>query len=296
MVELLLASVDANGTDLRDSRNFSAVPDAAKLIKEAEQAFAAHKLDDAFELYQRALKIDPRSYSAALFSGDVFFVRDEFGKAIEWFSKAVGIDSNRELAFRYWGDALMKLGRTHEARQRYIEAVIAEPYNRLPREMLTRHATASKVSLRPPEVALPRLEVALKGEKISVDFDPSHGPLVLAYALGRSQWLKEEREKFFGKDTVPRHSLAEECHGLRTFLKVAAELAEKEPAAVKTFEATIAALKELDATGLLEAYVLFDRADMDLALDYAPYRIEHRETLIRYVNKIWFRNASGQEP
>jgi tetratricopeptide (TPR) repeat protein len=296
LTDLLLSAVDENGADLRNPRQYSTDPEAAKRVEAAEQAYAAHKLDEALALYQQALQLDPRCYHAALFSGDVYFSRADFGKAIEWFSKAVAIDPDRETAFRYWGDALMRTGRVSEAHERYIAAVIAEPYNRLPREMLARYATAIKAPLQWPAIALPRVEVALKNGKPEVAYDPASGPLILAYALARAKWLTDEREKFFPKNAEPRHSLMEECAGLRAFVAVGTELSENNADAVKPLAGTLAGLKELDAAGLLEAYVLFERADAGIVQDYPAYRQEHRDKLETYARSVWFRPRAAERP
>ena len=43
--------------------------------------------------------------------------------------KAIAIDENRETAFRYWGDGLMRRGK-HQARDKFVDAIVAEPYGR----------------------------------------------------------------------------------------------------------------------------------------------------------------------
>lgn len=293
LLPLLLAGTDATGADLTDPRKFSLIPAAADLIKRGEQAYAARKWDEAFQLYQEALALDHHAYAAALFSGDVLFSQEKYGKSIEWFSKAVGIDPNRETAHRYWGDALVKLGRVAEARDRYIDAVIAEPYNRLPREMIARFATAIKTPLQRPQIAVPAVEVALQDGKPSIGYNPDDGPLVLAYALGRVKWLADEREKYFAKDTPSRHSLPEECFGLRQLIATAKELEPANPEVGKKLGPTLATLQALDRAGLLEACILFERADAGIAQDFAAYRLQHRAELVRYLKSVWFRPAAS---
>src|SRR5437879_8137856 len=41
--------------------------------------------------------------------------------------KAIAIDANRETAYRYWGDALDAQGKTNLARDKFVEAIVAEP-------------------------------------------------------------------------------------------------------------------------------------------------------------------------
>lgn len=288
VLDLLLQSTDENGADLADPKHFSGNPQAAALVKQGEQAFSAHRMDEALQFYQDALRADPRCYSAALFSGDVYFSQPDYGKAIEWFSKAVGIDPNRETAWRYWGDALLHRRQATQALDKYLEALVAEPYNRLPREMLDKFAKAMNTTVQHPGIALPRLEVTIKDGKTNLSVAPDTSPLVLAYGMARAAWLNEQRDKFFPKDAPVRHSLPEEVDGLRKFAAIAVEMKEKSPGQVAPLADTVATIKQLDASGLLEAYVLLDRADAGIAQDYIAYRQEHRDRLLKYGRVIWF--------
>jgi len=45
------------------------------------------------------------------------------------------------------------------------------------------------------------------------------------------------------------------------------------------------ALIQIDHEGLLEPYVLLNRADPEIAKDYPAYRAVHRDTLYQYMDK-----------
>ena len=64
-----------------------------------------------------------------LFAGDVYFVMKKLEPAAEWFQKAIEINPNIETAYRYWGDALMQFNQQDAALQKFIDAVVAEPYS-----------------------------------------------------------------------------------------------------------------------------------------------------------------------
>lgn len=49
-----------------------------------------------------------------------------------WFAKAIAIDPDRETAYRYWGDTLFQAGDQTGAREKLVEAVVAEPYGTPP--------------------------------------------------------------------------------------------------------------------------------------------------------------------
>ena len=48
-----------------------------------------------------------------------------------WFARAIAVDPNRETAYRYWGDAILKFGNDPAAaREKFIDAIVAEPYSK----------------------------------------------------------------------------------------------------------------------------------------------------------------------
>ena len=52
--------------------------------------------------------------------------------------KRIKLDPDKETAYRYWGDALGESGKNDQAREKYMNAVIAEPYIRPPWTALRR--------------------------------------------------------------------------------------------------------------------------------------------------------------
>ncbi|HEY0386726.1 MAG TPA: tetratricopeptide repeat protein, partial [Pyrinomonadaceae bacterium] len=120
---------------------FSGNKEADAAMREGEEAHTRGDLDKAIAAYQRALQLDPKLYMAALFTGDMYFKKGYnesdatakealMQKAGEWFARAIAIDPNIETAYRYWGDALMTVNKMTEAKDKYVDAIIAEPYNR----------------------------------------------------------------------------------------------------------------------------------------------------------------------
>jgi len=45
------------------------------------------------------------------------------------------------------------------------------------------------------------------------------------------------------------------------------------------------ALAKIDQAGLIEPFALLNRADGEIAQDYAPYRAAHSDTLYRYFDE-----------
>jgi tetratricopeptide (TPR) repeat protein len=118
--------------DLPEDGSFAAYSDKKEVdeaMQQAEADFARGDLEKARQAYMRAYLLDPSNYYSALFIGDTYFQQKQAAFAAEWFLQATRIDPNKETAFRYWGDALLAAGRLDEARSKYIEAIIADPYN-----------------------------------------------------------------------------------------------------------------------------------------------------------------------
>jgi Tfp pilus assembly protein PilF len=94
------------------------------VMKAAEAHFSRGDLDQARDGYLHALLLEPTNYEATLFMGDTYFKQEQQASAGEWFARAVEINPHRETAFRYCGDSLSTVGKSVEAREKYIRAII----------------------------------------------------------------------------------------------------------------------------------------------------------------------------
>jgi hypothetical protein len=56
------------------------------------------------------------------------------------------------------------------------------------------------------------------------------------------------------------------------------------------------ALIQVDHDGLLEPFVLLNRADRDIAQDYPAYRSAHRDKLYRYLDEVVLPKSTSQGP
>ncbi len=93
-------------------------------MSQAETLFSQGNLDQALASYQKALQLDRELYDAALFTGDVYTQKGDFVQAEVWYQKAIAIDPNREIAYRYSAAPLMKQHKYDLARDRYMESFI----------------------------------------------------------------------------------------------------------------------------------------------------------------------------
>jgi len=289
---------------------FSNKQEAESAIRKGEDAFVRGDMDQALAAYKRALELDPQLYEAALYAGDAEFKtgyaatdervrKDHFEKAGVWFAKAIAIDANRETAYRYWGDALDRMGRIDEARDKFVEAIIAEPYTRSPYVGLTQWADQHHVPTGHPNIEIPTNVQAKKPGEINITVDElalkgsdNDGSAAwLMYGIIRSGWMDRKNggrsvkfAKAFPNETAYRHSLAEEIEALRGVVE-SAQVQMREKPAIK-LTPSLASLVKLTDAGLLEAYVLFVMPDEGIALDYRAYRKSNRDQLRQYWLKI----------
>jgi tetratricopeptide (TPR) repeat protein len=282
---LMESMIEAIPPDGSNTSRFSENSQAHNLMLEAESFFGQGKLDDALSRYQKALELDPALYEAALFSGDVFNSRNDFDNAEIWYQRAIAINPNRETAYRYSATPLMKQRRFEAARDRYVEAFIREPYNRLTHNGLAQYAQATRTQLGHPSIAIP-VEMVFEGNgnarvEIVASMSEEDGSSAWnLYAGLRLTWIRGRFVETFPAERAYRHSLAEETEAIRLVITTAAS----DPK-VKALNPSIAKLKRLDDEGLLEAYILLALPDEGIAGDHSPYLAENRDKLRRYVEE-----------
>ena len=269
---------------------FSDKSEAQAAMKQGEAAFARRDFEAARQAYRQALKLDPRLYDAALFVGDCYFAQDQLQPARTWFSRAILINPDKETAHRYLGDALVKGGNLIAARLSFIDAIIAEPYSRRPWMGLGNWARANNTPVHHPRIVPEELD----GDAAGKPGDRAGAAAVKAGQPddGRSHWhryretrqaWKKERFQKTHLGAPYRHSLAEEADALRQVVRAIA--ADVKAGRIKQTHPCFAALLQLEKDGLLEAYILYARADTGIAEDYGAYRATHRGELRRYLRK-----------
>jgi tetratricopeptide (TPR) repeat protein len=294
--EGLLKSVPPDGGDDPTLSNNTSADTA---MKDAEAAFARGELDKAVGFYALAFQLDPKLYLAPLYAGDMEYRKglnstdpktrsDQFDKAGVWYARAIALEPDRETAYRYWGDALLKQGKADDARARYIEAIIAEPYNSFVYNGIKQWAKEKDVELGHPRIEQPEPSIRSEksGDKTTILVDPGKlDPTSPAYYwsfydLTRVAYKTASFARDYPDEKEYRHSLNEEANALRTV----AEIASKDFKAGKTklLDVSLHNLIKLYESGFLEAYVLYARADAGIARDYVAYRASNRDKLRRY--------------
>lgn len=288
---------------------FSNMKAAESEIRKGEEAFVRGDMDQAIAAYKHALELDPQLYEAALYAGDAEFKKahvstderfrnDHLEQAGVWFAKAIAIDADRETAYRYWGDALDAQGKSEEARDRFVDAIVADPYARKSYIGLTQWADRHHISLGHPKIDIPTNVTSKKPGEINITVDElalkgsnNDGSAAwIMFGIVRSAWMdrrngrSEKFAKAFPNESAYRHSLAEEVEALRGVVESVQVQTKEKPDTRLT--ASLENLMKLNDAGLTEAYVLFVRPDEGIARDYPGYRKSNRDKLKQYWLKV----------
>jgi tetratricopeptide (TPR) repeat protein len=279
----LLGELPASG-----ALKFSDNPAVEQAMNAGEAAFARRDFDEALKDYARALELEPKNYTAVLFTANTFDRKNDFAKAGEWYERATRLDPNVETAYRYYADMLAKQGDMAKARSMLIHAAVAEPYNKIVWREIRAWSTINKVVFTPVFVAIP---LPGKDADIAVGSGTKLFPELASawrtYYSVKGEWKKGGRfQKQFPQEGEYRHSLTEESEALTETAKVLEALrAKKETAELIASDASAALLLKLNEAGLTDAYVLFSLGDDGIAKDYVAYRAKNQDKLETYMDK-----------
>ena len=265
---------------------------AGDLMQAAEKAFTAGDFATAMAGYVAAAAADPKLYEAPLYAGDTALRQKDLNTAATWFARAIAIDPDRETAYRYWGDAILQLGgEPVEAKSKFIDAVVAEPYNKLAWQGLRQWAQGHGAVLVAPVIDRPSGPITdpAKPNNITITIDPSAGKgkndpnsaVWLGYTMARASYQMEAFKKDFPDEKSYRHTLREEDSSLTTAIAVATESRIKR----NKLNESVRTLIDLNDAGVLDCWILINGADRGVSEDYDAYRKEHRQLLHDYIAK-----------
>ena len=238
---------------------FSKNPRVERFMRAGEAAFSRRAFDDALENYSKALELEPRNYSAVLFTANTYDKQNNLARAAQWYQRAIELDPNVETAYRYYATLLAKEGDMGKARAMLIQAAVAEPYNRIVWRELHTWATLNNTRINLVYIGVPAASMS-------------------AYEAVRAKWQQGgEFQKRFPEEKEYRHTLAEESEALIAAADVLVRL--------ESNDAAVMLLLKLYRAGLIEPYVLFSLGDPGIARDYAVYRTNNRKKLEEYMDK-----------
>lgn len=265
---------------------------AAALQKEAEKAYGVGDYKTALAKYAEAAEADPHLYEAPLYAGDTAYSQKDLKTAAKWFARAIAVDPNRETAYRYWGDAIHRYGNDPAAaREKFIDAIVAEPYNKLAWQGLQQWAKVEQAVLMPPKIDRPAGPTVdpkdPKNINITVDFnatdDKKHPGAAgwMMYSLVRATYQGDEFKKNFPNEKTYRHSLKEEDAAL----SVVASTAKESGVKLSKLDESLRNLVQLNDAGMLDCWILISAPDQGIAQDYVAYRKDHRQLLHDYLDR-----------
>jgi tetratricopeptide (TPR) repeat protein len=272
------------------SVGFSSASESDAAMRAGEAAFAKNEYDEAIKHYSRALELDPQKYHAALFVGDSYFAKKDFPNAIVWYDRAIVIDPNMETAYRYEADLLIKSGEMEKARNRSIQAVVANPYTQITWRSLAYWANSNHVQLNTVHINTPSTDSKDGQTHITVNMDSKDGPgarmLWIVYSGVRVQWQKEDFKKHFPNAKEYRHSLAEETEALNLVASGFVDEGKNHKKQPPPSDPDLTLLLKLYSAKMIEPYILISAPDRDIAMnDYVPYREQHRDQLVAYLSQ-----------
>lgn len=274
---------------------------AQELEAAAEKAFGVGDFATALAKYAAAADMDPHLYQAPLYAGDTAFTQKDLPTAAKWFARAIQVDPNRETAYRYWGDAIFRYGNDPlAAREKFIDAVVAEPYNKLAWQGLQQWARAQKAVIMAPKIdrpAPPQVD-AKNPNTTNINIDVSSlddkknpgGFAWMMYSLVRAGYRGDVFKKDFPNEKEYRHTLKEEDAALSS---VATGIKEKKLKPEKLDE-SLRNLVTLYDAGMLDCWILISAPDQGIAQDYAAYRNDHRQLLHDYIVRFVVHGGDNQ--
>jgi tetratricopeptide (TPR) repeat protein len=265
---------------------------AKALLAEAEKAYTAGDFPTAMAKYTAAANADPHLYEAPLYAGDTAYVQKDLKTAALWFARAIAINPDRETAYRYWGDAILNYGNDPmAAREKFIDAIVAEPHNRLAWQGIQQWAEIEKAVVLAPKIERPAEPVVdpKNPKNITININPTttdektHPGAAswMMYSLMRASYRGDKFKKEFPDEKEYRHSLKEEDAALTGVVTVMKERKVK----LDKLDESLRNLIELNDAGMLDCWILISGADNGIAQDYDAYRQQHRQLLHDYLSR-----------
>jgi tetratricopeptide (TPR) repeat protein len=262
------------------------------LLAEAEKAYTAGDFPLAMTKYTAAAEADPHLYEAPLYAGDTAYVQKDLETAAKWFARAIAVDPNRETAYRYWGDAVLKFGDDPlAAKAKFIDAIVAEPYSKFAWQGLRQWAQIEKAVVLAPKIDRPEAPAVdpknPKNVNVPIDFgatdDKTHpgASTWMLYSLMRASYRGGMFQKDFPHEKTYRHTLKEEDMALTM---VVTGIKEKK-IAPENLDESLRNLVELHDAGMLDCWILISGSDDGIAQDYDGYRKQHRQLLRDYLDR-----------
>jgi tetratricopeptide (TPR) repeat protein len=253
-------------------------------MREGEAAFFRREFQVAIGDYSKALQLDPKNYTAALFIANSYDREDNFVIGAQWYERAIPLGPDIETAYRYYADMLAREGDMAAARAMLIHAAVAEPYNRIVWRELRAWAQLNRTHIEEIFIAVP---APAQNQPAGFKQPSEISAVWLAYRNAKRDWQPGGKQfgRHFPAEKQYRHSLPEEAEALTAAARLLQNLtAQEATAALVRDDANATLLLRLYQAGLVEPYVLFSLGDREIAADYPDYRTKNRAKLEAYLS------------
>jgi hypothetical protein len=177
------------------------------------------------------------------------------------------------------------------AREKFIDAIVAEPYSRLAWQGIRQWAEIEKAVVLAPKIDRPTapavdskkpntINITINAEATDDKMHPGASAWLM-YSLVRAGYRGDEFKKNFPGEKEYRHSLREESAALSS----AAEGIKNQDVKTIDLDESLRNLVELNDAGMLDCWILINGADNGIAQDYDAYRKQHRQLLHDYLDR-----------
>jgi tetratricopeptide (TPR) repeat protein len=248
-------------------------------IREGEGFFGRGEYEKAFLAYERAYKLDPQSYDAALFAGDSFYAQKKYKESEAWFAKAAAINPNREQAFRFWADALANQGKTKEALSKLADAFIADPNSRLVFNALIEGVKNYGNRKSSPFIVIPSKsegEIVIDATSLKAEDGTIHWN---RFTETRKTQIENFKRVANGREFVS--TVSEDVEALKSVALAAGKNLQTD----KTLKLSksVENLIKLDAIGMLDVYTMLFIHGGASSPEYESFREKNRERMKKFL-------------
>jgi tetratricopeptide (TPR) repeat protein len=280
--------------DLSQMNNEKGETLAKAIWRSGEPYFGRHDFKEALRRYGTAAELEPKIYEPALFAGDAAQFLGDLPTATHWYKKAIQNEPNQAKAYLRWGDAIARIAHDSDgAKVKYIDAIVANPYDPQGRQGLAKWAEAQGAVLAPPQIKPPSGPVEML---TAMGQDPATRTPWATYVVDKFAYETNAKKSPIGtfREDYPgeakaRRSLIEESKALHATALEAASKAEKQGKTANDFRDLI----EVDKAGMLECWVLFHWADQNTAQEYPQFSKDHWKLLHDYVDRFEIHGGAG---
>jgi hypothetical protein len=177
------------------------------------------------------------------------------------------------------------------AKQKFLDAIEAEPYKRLSWQGLQQWAQTEKAVLKSPEISIPgqvktdpkkpnNINILMDAEGMDEKKHPGSAAWLM-YTMTRATFQGDTFKKEFPNEKQYRHSLKEED----TALTMVAESVKEQKIDRAKLDPSLRTIMELADAGMIDCFILINAADQGIAQDYDAYRNQHRKLLHDYLER-----------